>query len=74
MFVEVKLFATFRETRFDKKELDVPDETLLSDLLKQIKIPLIEVGILLVNGCNTPAEYKLVENDVVSIFPPVAGG
>ena len=74
MFVEVRLFATFREGRFDKKRLDVCDGDSLDDLLKQINLPLNQVGILLVNGQNTSAQYKLTENDVISIFPAIAGG
>ena len=74
MLVEVKLFATLREGRFKKKQLDVCDGVLLGDLLRQIKLPLNRAGILLVNGRNTSTEYKLNENDVVSIFPAIAGG
>jgi molybdopterin converting factor small subunit len=74
MLVEVRLFATFREGRFNKKQLDVCDGYLLCDLLKQLDIPLNRVGILLVNGRNTSSQYKLIENDVISIFPAIAGG
>jgi len=39
MVVEVKLFATFRDGRFNERELELPEESSLSDLLKYLKIP-----------------------------------
>ena len=39
MVVEVKLFATFREGRFNERELELPEASSLSDLLKYLTIP-----------------------------------
>lgn len=74
MLVEVKLFATFRQGRFDKKRLDVCEGSSLDDLLKQLNIPFEQVGILLANGRDVSVEHKLNENDTISIFPAIAGG
>lgn len=74
MLVKVKLFATFRKGRFNERELELPDQTTLSDLLEQLKIPQKDAKILLVNGLATSVEQKLENNDVVIIFPLVAGG
>lgn len=74
MIVEVKLFAMFREGRFANKQIELPDGCQLGELLKHLKISAKEVGILLVNGSDAPAEQKLSSEDVVSVFPLIGGG
>ena len=74
MVVEVKLFATFREGRFSEKKMDLSGGSSIGDLLKCLKIPEKEAKVLIVNGQAVSFEYKLNNNDVVAIFPPIAGG
>jgi len=74
MVVEVRLFATFREGRFKEKELELPEEISVGDLLKCLKIPEKDAKIIIVDGLAVPVEHKLHDHDVVAIFPPVAGG
>lgn len=74
MVVEVKLFAMFREGRFAKERVEVAGDCRLSGLLGQLGIAVGEVGILLVNGRAAKAEDEVAEDDVVSIFPLIAGG
>lgn len=74
MVVEVKLFATFREGRFSEKKLELSEESSLSDLLKRLKIPEKDAKIMIVNGQAVSVEHKLSNNDVIAIFPPIAGG
>ena len=74
MVVEVKLFATFREGRFNEKELELPEESSIGDLLKYLKIPEKDAKIIILNGLSVAVEHKLRNKDVVAIFPPIAGG
>jgi molybdopterin converting factor small subunit len=74
MFVEVRLFASFREGRFKEKELELLDGSLLGDLLAQLEIAQKDAKITIVNGLGVSAEHKLSDRDVVAIFPPIAGG
>jgi molybdopterin converting factor small subunit len=74
MQVEVRLFATLREGRFDKQTIEKAEAVSISDLLEHLGIPIDQVGILLVNGLNTSVEHKLTSNDVVSLFPAIGGG
>ena len=74
MLVEVKLFATFRQKRFDKKVMDLPATSSVAFVLEQLKIPAELVGILLINGQSCSVETELSEDDVVSIFPAIGGG
>ncbi|MHC4110310.1 MAG: MoaD/ThiS family protein [Planctomycetota bacterium] len=74
MVVEVKLFATFREGRFNEKELELPEGSSLSDLLKYLKIPDKDAKVMIVNGTAVSVEHELSNHDVIAIFPPIAGG
>ena len=38
MNVTVKLFATFREGRFEEKETDCPDGTRITDMISELGI------------------------------------
>ena len=74
MGIEVRLFATFRNGRFKTKNLDLPNDCAVKDLLENLKIPVDEVGILMVNGKNVGVEQKLFDSDVLAIFPAIGGG
>lgn len=79
MEIEVKLFATLRDylpkgsSRFScKMEIDGP--TKVEEILARLKIPEEMPKIILVNGTHAKKDQTLKEGDVLSIFPPVAGG
>ena len=74
MIVEVRLFATFRKGRFKEKPVELADGSSVADLLEDLMIPVKDARILLVNGIAALGEHKLAANDVVAIFPPIAGG
>lgn len=74
MKITVKLFATFRNSRFKSKEMEVSEPKVLGGLLEDINIPKEEIGILLVNGKNVATDYTLKDEDTVSIFPALGGG
>lgn len=79
MEVEVKLFATLREYlpkgsgRFSCR-LEIDGQTTVQDILERLKIPEGIPKIILVNGIHGKKGQVLKDGDVVSIFPPVAGG
>lgn len=79
MEVEVKLFATLRDYlpkgsgKFSCK-MEIEGQTRIRDLLERLKIPKEIPKIILVNGIHGKEDQVLKEGDVVSIFPPVAGG
>jgi len=79
MEVEVKLFATLRDYlpkgsgRFSCK-MEVDGHTRIKDLLDRLKIPKEIPKIILVNGIHGKEDQMVKDGDVISIFPPVAGG
>ncbi|MFO7887411.1 MAG: MoaD/ThiS family protein [Eubacteriales bacterium] len=75
MNVEVRLFATFRNGRFKKKNIEiVENETKVKDLLNELGIKEEEVALIIVNGIHSNVDRKLEEGDTLALFPPVAGG
>ncbi len=79
MEIEVKLFATLREylpkgsSRFSCK-MKIDDSTRVQDILVRLKLPEQMPKIILINGVHAKKDQVLNEGDVLSIFPPVAGG
>jgi sulfur carrier protein len=79
MEIEVKLFATLRDylpkgsSRFSCK-MEVGGSTRVQDILSRLKIPEEIPKIILINGVHGKREQILKDGDVLSIFPPVAGG
>ncbi len=79
MEIEVKLFATLRDylpkgsSRFSCK-MEVDGHTRVQDILERLKIPEEIPKIILINGVHGKKDQRVKDGDVVSIFPPVAGG
>lgn len=72
--IEVRLFANFRENRDKKVFLDANEFSDVQQILDHIGIKNEEVAILLVNGIHSKAEMRLKDEDIVALFPPIAGG
>ena len=79
MEIEVKLFASLRDylpkgsERFSCK-MEIGGQTRIQDILVRLGIPEEMPKIILVNGVHGKKEQILKEGDVLSVFPPVAGG
>ena len=79
MEIEVKLFATLRDylpagsSRFSCK-MKIEGSTRIEDVMSILKIPEEMPKIILVNGIHGKKEQILKDGDVLSVFPPVAGG
>jgi molybdopterin converting factor small subunit len=81
MKIVVKLFATLREylpCGPDKYscDMDVRDHCTVGKVVEQLKIPKDIPLIILVNGIQSQEKERQVlkEGDVLSLFPPIAGG
>jgi molybdopterin converting factor small subunit len=77
--IEVKLFANFRDHlpkgsgKFSCT-LQVNPSDRVSDILSRLGLPMDHPKIILINGVHGKDEDPLKDGDVLSIFPPVAGG
>lgn len=74
MSILVKLFAGLRVGRFKAERLDIPEGTTILELLELLKIELLEVSIIRVNGNDISDEHRLLDKDEVTIFPLIYGG
>ncbi|PWQ92438.1 MoaD/ThiS family protein [Leucothrix pacifica] len=82
MKVTFKLFATLMEhlpPEADRHELplEVDESTSAYDLIDRFNVPRELAHLVLVNGVYlqpNERELPLKENDVLAVFPPVAGG
>lgn len=79
MRVEVRLFATLTaflppNSREGTVTLDVPAGSTVRDVLGHLGIPADLERVSLVNGRDADAERTLGAGDVLTVFPPLAGG
>ena len=79
MKVAVQLFATL--ARYlptgaigDSVTFEVPEGTQVGDVLRTLDLPRDLDCLMVVNGLDAPADHPLSEGDVLSVFPPLAGG
>ncbi len=56
-------------------EIAAPRSVLLTEVLRELKIPLAEIAIAVVNGKLVELETARVSDaDRIELFPPVGGG
>ena len=79
MKVEVRMFENLAKllppgSQNKRATITVKKGTTVDELLERLKVPERITNIVMVNGVQGAREAELKEGDVVSIFPPIAGG
>ena len=79
MKIEVRLFATLASflpahSRDGAAELELPEGSTVTEVTRCLGIPPDLARVVLVNGRDIGPEARLAARDVVTIFPPLAGG
>jgi molybdopterin converting factor small subunit len=77
--VEVQLFATLaaylpRGAAGDSVSLEMPAGVRVADVIQVLGIPDDLDCLRVVNGLDAASDHRLTDGDVVSLFPPLAGG
>jgi molybdopterin converting factor small subunit len=77
--VEVHLTATLRTylppgASGDHVVLDLPPGTTVAQVVHSLRIPAALERLTVVNGQDAAPDRELSEGDVLSLFPPLAGG
>lgn len=72
--IEVRLFATLRTGREKICFFSAEENHTTGDLLNRLNIPFEEAAIILVNGFHSGTDAEVKDGDLISFFPPVAGG
>ena len=80
MKIQLRLFASLRQklppgSSAGQCDLELPDRTTIGEVLERIDIPPASAQMVLVNGDQgRDLDRILNHGDVLSIFPPLAGG
>ncbi len=75
--IQVLLYATLRSYGPNGKgdfQLDLPPGTKVIDIINQLKLPIEEVKLAMVNGASKDFQHVLAEGVRLGFFPPVGGG
>ncbi len=79
MNIQIKLFADLAKflpegATGKQAPLSVPENITIREVLEQLDIPRKKARLIMVNGVHKRLDYVLQEGDLLSIFPPIAGG
>ena len=67
--------AWYESQRRSRVEIQVPQPTMLTDLLHDLGIPVAEIAVAAVNSVAVDLQTARVSDaDRVELFPPVGGG
>jgi molybdopterin converting factor small subunit len=77
--VKIKLFATLTkylppDAKNRTAELDTEEGTTTGQLLDQLEIPAALAHLTMINGHQESRDYVLQPDDLLTVFPQVAGG
>jgi len=76
IYITVKLFADLREYGVPESIIDIPEGSILKDVLKKYKISRDKQRIVILIN-RKPCydnDFVLQDGDTVALFPPLAGG
>ncbi len=74
MKATVKLFAHFRDGRFQEQLMELPPGTTVQELSESLGIKWTEVGVTMINSRHCPGDQEIHDGDTVAIFPMIGGG
>ena len=72
--IDVKLFATLRDGREKSYKFSADDYKTSAQILEYLDIDPADVAILIINGFHSKPEDPIKDGDMISVFPPCAGG
>jgi sulfur carrier protein ThiS len=77
MKIDVSLHLNLKDYSPDGKrdfEMEVESNATIASLITSLALPPQVERVILVNGRHANPETSLVENDRVTMFPPMSGG
>jgi len=79
MKAEIRLFANFRDflpegSKGFSYTMSFDAEKTVNDVMHELKLPDDIPRIIIVNGTHAEPDHVIKDGDVVSLFPPLAGG
>lgn len=73
MRITVKLFATFREGRFQEEVREYPPGARVVEVAAELGLA-EKPSVIFVNNRHAELDQVLDEGDTLALFPPVGGG
>ena len=73
MVLTVKLFATFREGRFDVRRREYAEGTTVARVISDLGLQ-EKASIIFVNNRHGSSDSVLEDGDTLALFPPIGGG
>ncbi len=75
-YIIIKLFSTLQQYACGEKELSLPwhPNMQVQEVIDILKIPDTIERVILVNSRYSEPDKELAPDDIIIIFPPVAGG
>ncbi|NOY12428.1 MAG: MoaD/ThiS family protein [Deltaproteobacteria bacterium] len=74
MQIRVKLFGVFRIDRFKEENRDYPPGIRVREVVDELSIPGVLLGIILINGVHSNGDAILQDGDSLSLLPLLGGG
>ena len=76
MIIHVKTVGTLKSLEEGTKlsSLDVPDRTIVSQVIQRLNLQDWEVGFVLINGTRATKDSTLKDQDQLTLIAPLVGG
>jgi sulfur-carrier protein len=74
MNITIKLFAHFRNGRFQEAEQTFPPGVDCHHVITSLGFGPADMGIVMVNNLHAPLGQELRDQDTLALFPLVGGG
>ncbi len=76
MIIHVKTVGTLKSLEEGTKldSLDVPDGTIVSQVMERLNLQDWEVGFILINGTRATKDSILKDQDQLTLIAPLVGG
>jgi sulfur carrier protein ThiS len=76
VIINVKTVGTLKSLEEGAKlsSLDVPDQTIVSQVMERLNLQDWEVGFVLINGTHATKDSILKDQDQLTLIAPLVGG
>ena len=74
MQIQIKLVGLFKTDRFETEMRTYPDGAVVRDVVTDLRLPLVHLGIILLNDLHAEMDTPLADGDALTLLPFVDGG
>ena len=74
IYINVRLFASFRKERFNEAKQAHPRGITVGDIATRLGIAAKDIGIIMVDGRHATLDCVLADGATLALFPLLGGG